>query len=138
MTNGSYDEDGVRWDICEDCLQELNYENDQDDWLREHPPEIEWLSFRCDPYYQDPTHPFVAEVLSSVKEITGEAAEPKPVGNTWSEDTRFAQYFDFPAVSFGPKGKRAHGIDEYVDLDSVILATKVLAYATLKWCSQGK
>ena len=30
MTNGSYDEDGVRWDICEDCLQELNYETDQD------------------------------------------------------------------------------------------------------------
>lgn len=30
MTNGSYDEDGVRWDICEDCLQELNYENDQE------------------------------------------------------------------------------------------------------------
>ncbi len=30
MTEGTYDEDGVRWDICEDCFEELNYETEQD------------------------------------------------------------------------------------------------------------
>ena len=28
MIEGTYDENGVRWDICEDCFEELNYEND--------------------------------------------------------------------------------------------------------------
>ncbi|MBW1699474.1 MAG: M20/M25/M40 family metallo-hydrolase [Deltaproteobacteria bacterium] len=111
---------------------------EQDEWLREHPPEIQWLSFRCEPYYQDPAHPFVQTVLSAVKEIVGKDIEVKPRGNTWSEDTRYAQYFGFPAVSFGPRGKNAHGLDEYVALDSLILTTKALAYTTLKWCSQDK
>lgn len=30
MTEGAYDEDGVLWDICEDCLLELNQETDLD------------------------------------------------------------------------------------------------------------
>ncbi len=30
MTEGTDDENGVRWDICEDCFEELNYETEQD------------------------------------------------------------------------------------------------------------
>ncbi len=64
--------------------------------------------------------------------------EVKPRGATWSEDIRFSQYFDFPAVSFGATGQRLHGVDEYVDLDSLKQTTKAIAIATLEWCSQDK
>ena len=30
MTEGVYDEDGVLWDICEECLLELSQETDLD------------------------------------------------------------------------------------------------------------
>ena len=30
MTEGAFDEDGARWDVCEDCLQESYYESDSD------------------------------------------------------------------------------------------------------------
>jgi acetylornithine deacetylase len=111
---------------------------DQDDWLRKHPPAVEWLSFRCEPYHQDPAHPFVQTVLSAVNEVLGGGSNMKPRGNTWSEDTRYAQHFGFPAVSLGPSGMRAHGIDECVDLDALVLSTKEIAYAALKWCSQDR
>jgi len=111
---------------------------DQDDWLREHPPRIEWLSFRCEPYYQDPVHAFVKTVMSAAEEVVGKDKEVKPRGNTWSEDTRYVRHFGFPAVSFGPRGKQPHGLDEYVDLDSLIVATKAIAISTLRWCSQSK
>jgi len=29
-TEGVYDEDGVLWDVCEECLLELNQETDLD------------------------------------------------------------------------------------------------------------
>ena len=30
MTEVTYDEDGTRWDICEECIEELDCETDQD------------------------------------------------------------------------------------------------------------
>lgn len=110
----------------------------QDHWLKDHPPEIEWLSFQADPYYQDPDHPFVKTVISAVQRAAGQAIEVKPRGGTWAEDTRFASLFGFPAVSMGPTGERAHGVDEYIDLDSLERATKAYALAVLAWCSQEK
>ncbi len=110
----------------------------QDPWLREHPPEIEWLSFQVDPFYQDPDHPFVRRVISIAEKVAGEKMEVKPRGGTWSEDTRLASLFGFPAVSMGPTGERAHGVDECVDLPSLERTTKALALIVADWCSQEK
>ena len=121
--------------LVENTVKEISA---KDAWLRDHPPDIEWLPFVCDPYYQDPSHPFVASIISSLKKTEGQTREVKLRGGTWSEDTRLAQYFDIPAVSFGASGERHHGPDEYVDLDSLILATKSIALASLDWCSQDK
>jgi acetylornithine deacetylase len=109
-----------------------------DPWLREHPPEVQWLPFHCDPYFQDPDHPFVKSVIASAQAILGDRVTVKPRGGTWSEDTRFAQYFGFSALSIGPAGEHPHGPDEYVDLDSLRSATKVIAVATFDWCSQDR
>ncbi len=111
---------------------------DKDPWLREHAPVIEWFGFDSEPYYQDPDHPFVQTIMASTKSLVGETEEVRPRGVTWSEDTRFAQYFGFPAVSLGPKGEHLHGLDEYVDLDSILLVTKTMAMAASAWCSQDK
>ncbi len=111
---------------------------DQDSWLREHPPEIEWLSFQADPFYQNPDDPFVKMVISTAEKAAGQAVEVKPRGGTWSEDTRFASLFGFPAVSMGPTGERAHGVDEYVDLASLERTTKAVALIVAEWCSQDK
>ena len=110
----------------------------QDPWLRDHPPEIEWLSFQVDPFYQDPDHPFVRRVISIAEKVAGENMEVKPRGGAWSEDTRLASLFGFPAVSMGPTGERAHGVDEYVDLASVERTAKALALIVADWCSQNK
>lgn len=109
---------------------------EDDPWLREHPPVVEWFGWRADPWYQDPSDPFVKTVVSSAESVAGGKMEL--VGSAAGLDTRFSQYFGFPAVSFGPGGENTHGIDEYVDLDTFETATKVIALATLGWCSQDK
>ena len=42
-----------------------------------------------------------------------------------------------PAVVFGPRGGRPHGVDEYVDVESVVECTKVLALAAVEYCGPG-
>jgi acetylornithine deacetylase len=96
-----------------------------DPWLRDNPPEVEWLPFQAEPFYQDPDHPFVKAVISSAQAVAGEAVKVKPRGVTWTEDTRFARDFGFPALSMGPAGERQWG-DE-CDLDLMTRLVKVLA-----------
>lgn len=108
----------------------------RDDWLRRHSPEVEWFGWQSEPWYQNPDDVFVQEVLAALEAVGGKKLEV--CGSTAGMDTRFSSYFGFPAISFGPNGDREHGFDEYVDLDSLPLATEILARATLNWCSQQK
>lgn len=109
---------------------------EHDPWLREHPPVVEYFSFQTDPEYYDPSNPFVKMISSSAETMMGEKVEV--LGRPAAADTRFSQYFGFPSVTFGPSGDNPHGADEYVNLDSLEMVTKVIALATLKWCSLDK
>jgi acetylornithine deacetylase len=40
-----------------------------------------------------------------------------------------------PAVVFGPRGGRPHGVDEYVDVESVFQCAEVLALAAVDYCA---
>jgi hypothetical protein len=46
--------------------------------------------------------------------------------------------FGFPSICFGPDGSNCHSFDEFVELDSLVLATKAVALATQEWCSLEK
>ena len=107
-----------------------------DPWLREHPPKVEWFGWQAEPWEQDPKHPFVRTVVRNVELATNQAAQLD--GKTAGLDTRFAGFFRIPAISFGPVGERMHGVDEYVELDSLVMVTKAVALSTLDWCSQEK
>ena len=109
---------------------------ENDPWLREHPPAVEYFSFQTDPEYYEPSNPFVQTVVSCARMIMKDKVEVR--GRPSAADTRFSQYFGFPSVTFGPGGDNPHGADEYVDLDTLETATKILALATLDWCSRDK
>lgn len=118
-------------------VESVIQETAQDDaWLKEHPPEVEWFGWRAEPWYQDPADPFIKTVVASIESVCGQKVDVS--GATAGLDTRFSSYFGFPALTYGPEGENYHGFDEYVELDSLVTATKVVALATLEWCSLGK
>jgi len=107
-----------------------------DDWLRDHPPETEWFGWKAEPWHQDPDDPFIKTVMANIEAVCGRKIEV--TGTPAGLDTRFSAYFGFPALTFGPDGDNYHGFDEYVDLDTLLLSTKVIAMATLDWCNRDK
>ena len=117
----------------EDAISQIA---ESDSWLKEHPPVVEWFGWKAEPWYQDPEDPFIKTVLRSIETAGGQRTEV--IGSPAGLDTRFATYFGFPAITFGPGGENEHGIDEYVDLDTLPLVTTALALTTLDWCSQSK
>lgn len=101
-------------------------------WLQKHPPRVEWFGWQTSPWQQDPGHPFVQTLLSAAQTVTG-----RPVGfigRASGLDSRFAPDFGMAAACIGPNGANYHGIDEYVELDSMVDTTKVVGLTMLNWC----
>ena len=104
-----------------------------DDWLKDHPPQVEWFGWQTEPWYQDPDDPFIQTVLPCFESVWDKKMEF--YGTTAGLDNRFSSYFGFPSLCFGPNGNNYHSFDEYVELDSLVLTAKAVALATAEWCS---
>jgi acetylornithine deacetylase len=104
----------------------------KDTWLREHPPEIEWFGWHANPWIQNEKDPFIQLMLKNGKEVLGTV--PPVVGKPTGLDTRFCSEFGIAACAFGPNGGEIHGVDEYVELETVLQTAKIAALTALDWC----
>jgi acetylornithine deacetylase len=115
--------------MIENTIQEVA---EKDPWLREHPPKVEWFGWHADPWYQNPDHPFVKTFKQTAESVLGRRVEL--IGRAGGIDSRFSQYFGMAAACTGPIAGNIHGIDEYVEISSIIQVTKILAMTILNWC----
>ncbi len=113
----------------EEAVEEIAH---KDEWLREHPPRVEWFGWRAQPWVQDPEVPAIRRFRKSASEILSET--PEVTASTAGLDTRFAPLFGVPSFVFGPTGGLLHSSNEYVELDSVIQTIKILATFIVDWC----
>lgn len=103
-----------------------------DEWLKLHPPEIEWYGWQTDPWNQDPEHPFVLtlkDVAESVRQVP-----VRLTGATGGIDSRFSRYWGMAAACTGPIAEKIHGANERVNIPSIITTTKIVANAAIAWC----
>jgi len=103
-----------------------------DEWLRQHRPEVIWYERQVVPWEQAADDPFILAFKSTADRTL--KANIEISGATWGLDTRLAPFFNMPAITFGPNGGNIHGVNEYVDIDSVIDCIKVLAAFVVDWC----
>ena len=105
-----------------------------DPWLKDHLPKIKFTGYFAEPSEIPVEHPIVKIVSSNFKEVTKK--NPIISGRIGAADTRFLNnYGKTPTVIFGPGlTEQMHAVNEWVDIDSLITATKVLALTILDWC----
>jgi acetylornithine deacetylase len=105
-----------------------------DEYLKENPPKIEWFGLWFESCQTDIEHPIIGLIQSNCKKIVGKT--PIPKGGGGSDLRCLVKYANTPSVIFGGgTGGNAHGIDEYLDVESLINSTKILALTILDWCS---
>ncbi|MDX2005411.1 MAG: ArgE/DapE family deacylase [Meiothermus sp.] len=105
-------------------------------WLREHPPQLQWElgGLHFPPMNTPVEHPLVSSVIGLRKELGLETAIK---GFEAVADAAFYAGAGMPVVIYGPGGDGFHGYDEYVDIESLVLTTKVVAASVLEWCGVG-
>jgi acetylornithine deacetylase len=107
---------------------------DADSWLRQHPPALEWFEGQFESGMTDPNAPVLGELAACHEAIVRQP--PGVEGVTYGSDLRlFTNHARIPAVLYGPGDvANAHTVDESIDIDEVVTATKVLALLIDTWC----
>jgi acetylornithine deacetylase len=92
---------------------------------------VEFRGFRARGYAFDAGSPLVRLLSGCHEEVRGAPLVPDPSRAT--TDLRFFQ--PGQAVCYGPTGERLHGVDEWVDLESIADTATVLALLVSRWGS---
>lgn len=104
-----------------------------DIWLRENPPNIEWIGPNLRSAQIRPDQPIARTAQSCIKATTG--IEPDFTVMAAGSDMRFPiVYANIPTIAFGAKGGSMHGADEWLEYKDFLSAIKSLALIILAHC----
>lgn len=106
----------------------------QDDWLRDHPPLVEFFGGQFVAEEISPDHDLTQAAITAHYQITGEVAEIAAL--TAGTDQRLWVHFtESPALLYsGGVFAMAHQSDEYIDIEPLLETVAVLTQMTMDWC----
>ena len=106
----------------------------QDSWLRENPPSVEWFEGQFEPAQTT----LDSEIVSTLKKFHSDVhgGNPEIHGVPYGSDLRFfTNNAKMPAVLYGPGDVRvAHSLNEFVPIREMISVAKVVALTIVEWC----
>ncbi|HSL33774.1 MAG TPA: ArgE/DapE family deacylase [Candidatus Limnocylindrales bacterium] len=103
-----------------------------DPWLSAHPPTIRRIGFLAEGYDLPPDAPLAAALAAAHRDAHG--ADPGSVALASTTDARiYINRFGIPAACYGPRTERIHGIDEAVELASIVAGARTLARFIARW-----
>jgi len=106
---------------------------DDDPWLSQNRPVVEFYGFRSDGHSVSRDLPAFNTLSGCHKSLTGKDAEAYIA--TCTTDLRAFHFFgNGQCTCYGPSGGNYHGANEWVDIDSIIHTAKAYALFLARWC----
>jgi formylaminopyrimidine deformylase len=103
-----------------------------DPWLALNPPKVEWMLY-WPPSNVDVDFPLCTICAAAHESATGEPAVFQ--GFTAVNDAAYLNARGIPAITYGPGSILvAHAVNEYVDIEELMTATRTYAASALEWC----
>ncbi len=106
---------------------------DRDPWLKENPPRVDFYGFRSDGHIQSRD----VEQLQILDECHQEffPGPAEEYASTCTTDLRaFYSFGRARGCCYGPVAENIHGVNECVELDSIIHTARVYALFAARWC----
>jgi acetylornithine deacetylase len=106
----------------------------RDEWLRAHPPSIEWFGGQFAPAETPADAPIAQAVIRAHEAVTGSA--PPVEGVPYGADMRlFTLLGGIPCVMYGAGDVNvAHHADEHISVTDMLTAAKTIASLLVEWC----
>ena len=117
------------------CFEDhINKFAQSDNWLKDHPPVIEWFEGQFESGQTSLDHPLIKELGKTYTNVSNQDAIIE--GVTYGSDLRlFTNHANIPSVLFGPGDVRlAHAANEYIPISEILISTEVIANMIVNWC----
>jgi acetylornithine deacetylase len=108
---------------------------ENDAWLREHPPRVEWV-FGTQAVETSVGHPLYVIASKVIEEVTGKAPHVNPL-HTASDIRNPILFSGIPTIGIGSLAGdlvQSGGHDEWIDVEDYLNAIKVCANIIREWC----
>ena len=89
--------------------------------------------FARSPYEIAAGHPLVTAMQQAA---TGKVPAPSLTGMSFWTDASVLGDAGIPSLLFGPTGAGLHGVEEFVEIESVLACRDALVELARRWCSQ--
>jgi acetylornithine deacetylase len=106
-------------------------------WLDEHPPKILLSGFKAHGYALHETHPLAERLAAAHEQAHGKRPRAKAMAST-TDARLYINDFETPAICYGPTAHDIHGIDESVELHSIVDGARTLARFIADWYGQER
>jgi len=106
-----------------------------DPWLRAHPPTLRPSGFRAKGYAMPGGDPLARRLADAHRAAHGEAVADVAMAST-TDARLYINDFDVPALCYGPVAHDIHGIDESVELSSIVAGARTLARFIADWYTE--
>jgi acetylornithine deacetylase len=107
-------------------LQAVDEYAGKDDWLREHRPRVVFSGLRAEPHSIDASNPLVLAAGMAHRDAHHDEAQLM-YGSATSDARFYLNQAGVPAICYGPRGVNLHGVDEAVDLSSIVAGARTYA-----------
>jgi len=103
-----------------------------DPWLADHPPILRRSGFQAEGYDLPADAPLAVALAAAHRDAHG--VDPLSIVMASTTDARiYRNRHDLPAICYGPVTTRIHGIDEAVELASIVAGARTLARFLISW-----
>ncbi|MEF8813712.1 MAG: ArgE/DapE family deacylase [Halovenus sp.] len=120
-------------EVMDELTGALEAAAEGDEWLEEHPPELEFFGLQADPHEVDPNGELLQTAMRNAEWVTGR--DGVFYGGSSGNDTRhYKRYYDIPATSVGPEATDIHGADENVTVTSLLETARTIACTAIDYC----
>lgn len=106
--------------------------SENDAWLREHPPLVEFIGPNAEAWDDTTNAELLNELGAAHQAVWHEPLRTRKI--LGYVDTRHYLTYGIPSLCYGARGGNAHGVDEYVELDTYIPVAQTLGRFVVEWC----
>lgn len=103
-----------------------------DPWLTANPPTFRLSGYRAQRYAQDADDPFVRRLAAAHRTVHGSEPAAVAIGST-TDGRYYRNLVGIPTVAYGPRTRNLHGVDEAVELDSIVQGARTLTRFLADW-----
>jgi acetylornithine deacetylase len=120
-------------EICKMIKETIRLAAENDEWLKQNPPVVEFYGFRSEGHSVTRNLPAFTMLDDCHESLIGRSAESYI--STCTTDLRAFHWFGkSQATCFGPVAENIHGTDERVEIESVMHVARTYALFLARWC----